>query len=104
MSRPKGFKCSIETRAKISKTQKDGLTLQRLQELKNRGFQKGHPYGKRFNKGFIPWNKGIPLSYETRDKISIANISLCHRCHMKTNSNHSYWIEYFKDKEKVKCC
>jgi len=28
-------------------------------------------------------------------------ISLCHHCHLKTNHNRPYWIEYFKNKQKV---
>ena len=26
-------------------------------------------------------------------------ISLCRKCHMKTNSNRDYWINYFKNYE-----
>lgn len=34
-----------------------------------------------------------------KDNLSLDNlISLCHTCHMKTNINREYWIEYFKRK------
>lgn len=32
-------------------------------------FQKGNKFGKRFEKGHIPWNKGVPRSEETRRKL-----------------------------------
>ena len=34
------------------------MTINQGVSKKKNGFQKGHPYGRRFTKGFIPWNKG----------------------------------------------
>lgn len=31
-------------------------------------------------------------------KHSVNLITLCHSCHMKTNSNREYWLKYFYEK------
>ena len=58
-------KCSEETRKKISESQK------------MRFLRKDVKRGREFKKGNIPWNKGIPVSQNTKIKISINRKGKC---------------------------
>jgi hypothetical protein len=48
----------------------------------------------------------LPVHHVDYDKLNIKEdnlISLCNICHLKTNGNRKYWIEFFK-RDNVKCC
>jgi len=38
------------------------------------------------------------VDYNKKNSIDENLISLCHGCHSKTNNNHKYWKEYFRNK------
>ncbi len=66
-----GKKRNIKTIQKMRE-----ITLRRYQNGEKFGFQEGHlPFEgteeTRFQKGQIPWNKGIPCSEEAKKKISL---------------------------------
>jgi len=45
----------------------------------------------------VPWNKGIHIDYNKKNCISENLITLCTKCHAKTNQKRDYWIVYFKE-------
>jgi hypothetical protein len=86
----KGFKHTEETKIKVSRglknAYKNGTKKPWNKGIHSSGgFKKGHVYGKRFQKGLIPWNKGTKMSKEHCKKLSKAHIGL------QTGSKHPFW-------------
>jgi group I intron endonuclease len=80
-----GKKASEETRKKIAENSKNISDETRKKLSESRKGEKHHFFGKHLSKehieklieshtGQIPWNKGIPCTEETKNKISIAKV------------------------------
>jgi hypothetical protein len=114
----KGYKVSAETRMKI------GLGHKRDKCYFWRGGISFEPYGLEFNEDLkevirnrdrrkcticckteLENNKRLcvhHINYNKKDNNPKNLISLCNKCHSKTNSNRKYWINYFKMYDKKK--
>jgi 5-methylcytosine-specific restriction endonuclease McrA len=119
-----GRKISDEVRRKISQTLKGNISWNKGKECPQfRGVN--HPNwkgGTSFEPYSVDWTKTLKVSIRERDKYicqlcfeqqgDIAHdvhhidynkencnpsnlITLCHKCHMKTNFNRDYWINFF---------
>lgn len=56
-------------------------------------FKKGHPYGKRFTKGFTPWNKGLNSRPKCRDcgKQLHNYLAIYCKSHSRTGERSERW-------------
>jgi hypothetical protein len=53
----------------------------------------------KYEEHLIIWDKDLPIHYIDYDKFNCNKynlITLCKQCHLKTNFNRDYWIEYFE--------
>jgi len=84
----KGKHLSEERKRKISDFQKT------RKHNSQEGFQKGHPFGKRFEKGIIPWskkNKGIHLSPKSEFKKGMIPWNKNKKCPQLGGKNNWNW-------------
>ena len=100
----KGQKPTEETKRKMSKVKK-GKMPKNIELLKKKAvkFKKGHPYGKRFKKGRVPWNNGLK-GYKSGEESHFwkGGITKLNQ-KIRTSFEYRLWVKYCMERDNFLC-
>ena len=90
----KNVPCSKKTKEKISKSNKGKLSGEKHPSFNN--WSSREPYGVEFSPELKEKLDIHHINYDKNNNSEINFISLCRKCHSKTNFNRNHWTRFFQ--------